>query len=371
MLNILADKNIYKLSSFLPNDITVNYFDPTQAIPSLNGIDALLVRTVSTLNADSVPTIPSSLKCIGTGSSGSDHIDFKYFKENGISVFDAKGCNANAVAEYVLTSLLLWSIERKINLQQQKIGIIGAGATGSAVQHLLTKLNIPFCSFDPPKQEVDSSFASASLSELLACDILTFHVPLTKNGDHPTFHWLDDNLLADSNFNLIINAARGGVINELHLMKALEANAVGDIILDVWEGEPDFNPTIMEKAFIATPHIAGYSEQAKLNASYFLAKKLSAFFGFTLPDSNHLFTLKTIDTAHLNYSLKELLLKLHPIKEYDSALRDLVLRPDKKTLFAKLRVDRPYRYEYPFLKVSTLQQNQYETLSKIGVHFID
>lgn len=369
MLTILADKNIYKLSSFLPQDITINYFDPNLPLPSLNGVDALLVRTVTTLNAETIGEFPDSVKLIGTASSGSDHIDAEYFINNGVHVIDAIGCNANAVSEYVVTSLLLWSIERKEIIQNLKVGIIGAGATGTAVSKQLAKFDIPFCMYDPPRENRDSFFASATLSEILNCDILTFHVPLIKNGAYSTFHWLDHEKLSNNNFELIINASRGGVINELDLLKYMHSNTVKDIVIDVWEAEPDFNVLVMEKAFIATPHIAGYSEQAKLNASKFLADKMARYFNFTLPNSDQLYEPKTMAFANLDFSLKDLCLKLNPLKDYDNALRNLVLQPNKEDLFLKLRSEIPFRYEYPFLKVSSNDQAEFNTLIKLGIQF--
>ena len=201
------------------------------------------------------------------------------------------------------------------------------------------------------------------------CDILTFHVPLEQSGKDPTYHWLDDKILTNNSFELVINAARGGVINESHLLDAINNKTVRDTVIDVWENEPDFNPELMEKAFIATPHIAGYSEQAKLNASKILAVKLGLYFNLSIPDTAELYNSKTIDFANLTYSLKELLLKLHPIKEYDNALRDLASRTDRKILFSKLRVDRPYRYEYSFLKVSSNQHVDSKVLKKLGVNY--
>lgn len=367
MLKILADKNIYKLDQFLNGAVEITTFDPNGPLPGLETYDALFVRTVTELNSQNLESMPDSIKLIGTGSSGSDHIEKEYFKSKGVRVIDAKGSNADAVSEYVITSLLLWSIRRDINLSKMTVGIIGAGATGSAVANQLSRFEIPFLSYDPPREQRDKSFSSASLKNILDCNVLTFHVPLEKEGAHPTFHWLDDFKLSSNSFELIINASRGGVIDELALLNAVRANTVSDIIVDVWEREPDFNTAVAEAAFIATPHIAGYSEQAKLNASKMLVEQFSDFFDVEISDSSILYQSKNIDLADLNYTAYELLLRLHPLREYDADLRNLNLRPDKPILFQKLRTDRPYRYEYPYISLNKTLLNEFNVLKKLGV----
>ncbi len=367
MLKILADQNIYRIKEFLPDEILLECYDPTNGIPDLTGFDALFVRTVSKLNETTLPVLPNSLKLIGTGSSGSDHIETEYFEGQGIKIIDAKGCNANAVSEYIITSLLLWGIKKQKNLQKLKVGIIGAGATGSAVAKQLAKFEISFCSYDPPRQEREPNFKSALLEDVLSCDVLTFHVPLSKKGTNSTHHWLDAEKLESQKFELIINASRGGVIDELALMEAMNKETVKDVIIDVWEGEPDFNTALVGKAFIATPHIAGYSEQATLNASKILTEKFIEFFDIEISHSQKLYAPKVIDIADLNYSFYELLLRLHPLREYDADIRNLCLRPDKAVLFQKLRTDRPYRFEYPYLKLNIVLMNELKTLTILGV----
>lgn len=370
MLKILADRNIYKLKYFLPDNVELTSYDPSSPFPRLSGFDALFVRTVSSLNQSIIPKLPKSLKIIGTGSSGSDHIDSDYFEYQGIKVVDAKGCNANAVSEYVITALLLWGIKKDRDLTSLRVGIVGSGETGSDVQRQCKKFGIDTVCYDPPKQERDSNFSSVSLRDVLSCDILTFHVPLSKSGDYSTYHWLESNILESHSFELIINASRGGVINELALMHAIDKGTVKDVIIDVWEDEPDFNTALVEKAFIATPHIAGYSEQAKLNASKILVQKLATAFDLKTPNSQEFYASKVLDIAHLDYSFYELLLRLHPLREYDADIRDLCLRPDKSILFQKLRTDRPYRYEYPFIELNKLNVPSEEHLQKLGVKFL-
>ncbi len=366
-LKIIADQNIYKLRSFLSDKIELTEFNPNNGIPNLDESDALFVRTVTALNSNSVPLLPNSLKLVGTASSGKDHIDATYFEQNGIDVIDANGCNAKAVSEYVITSLLLWGIKNSTSLQSLKYGIIGVGAVGKEVQKQFDAFGLSYVSYDPPRAKRDSSFHSVGLEELLNCDVLTFHVPLTKTGVHSTFHWLDDAKLNSHSYKLIINAARGGVIDEQVVLRAMEMGRIQDVIIDVWENEPNFNSILAQKAFISTPHIAGYSEQAKLKATQLLVEKFGEKFDLAMNHPVNLFKEKNLEIADLDYSLQELLLRLNPLKEYDVALRDLISRPDKEPLFKKLRVDRPYRYEYPYLRISETLLNKFEELKLLGL----
>ncbi|HET6528094.1 MAG TPA: NAD(P)-dependent oxidoreductase, partial [Balneolaceae bacterium] len=258
MINVLADQYLYNIQSYLPENINLMLFDPAHGFPSeINSAHALLIRTVIPVDEQTLPDIPKNLQFVGTASAGTDHVDIKYLRENGITFADAAGCNARSVAEYVATAMLIWAEKRDQNLTTLTAGIIGAGNAGSRVIELLRKLEISTVAYDPPKEERDSNFKSASLNEVLECDILSFHTPLTTTGDYPTYHWLNGQKLSAFNFQLVINASRGGVIDEQALLNAFEKGMINDFILDVWENEPNFNQKSAEQAFIKTPHIAG------------------------------------------------------------------------------------------------------------------
>lgn len=367
MIHVLADQNLYKIEDLIPPHTQLRLYDPSTGIPDLEGMDALLVRTVTHLNEDTLPSIPPALKFIGTGSSGTDHLDNEYLEHKGITLGDANGCNARAVAEYVMTALLLWKEEHQPKTPIGKVGVIGVGKAGSAVVELLQEFEVNCVVYDPPREKRDPDFTSASLEEVLNCDILTFHVPLNKKGAHPTFHWLNEQKLNGNHFKLIINAARGGVIDELALMKYFVEGAVETYILDVWENEPDFNTEIAKHAFIATPHIAGYSEQAKINATKIVCDKMAKFFEIEPAISKYKNVSKNVDLAHIKYDLTGILTRLHPIKGYDAALRDLFERPDKKVLFRNLRNEWPYRYEYPFLIIRPELLEEFPELQILGI----
>jgi erythronate-4-phosphate dehydrogenase len=358
MINVLADQYLYKIKSYLPKSINLTLFDPVKGFPkNLNEAHGLLIRTVIPFNKQTVPNIPSQLEFVGTASAGTDHVDNIYLQKHGITFANAAGCNARSVAEYVATALLLWSEYQKINLQKLSVGIVGVGNVGTQIKKILSKLDISTVLYDPPRSRREPHFTTASLDTLLNCDILSFHTPLTRTGDHATHHWLDEEKLSTRRFQLIINSARGGVIDESALLKATANGTVQDIIIDTWEDEPQLNLDTAEQAFIKTPHIAGYSVQAKENASRIAANALLDYFDIPKPEQedqqNH--RIMEEDISRFD-SLYELLTELHPIKKYESELQKIITEhPGKRgQLFNELRANYPLRQEFSqtFLPVS-------------------
>ena len=277
-MKLLADHYLYRLSHFIPEDVQVEYYKPEEGFPrGATGYDAMLIRTVTPIHPDTLPEA-GNLKFIGTATAGYDHVDIAHLKRLGIHSSRSAGCNSNAVAEYIITALHHWAEVTGENLQKKKIGIMGMGYTGSGVARYLEKLGIRFAPYDPPRAQRETDFVSCTQEELLQCDILTFHVPLTRSGAHPTWH-MGSSEWMEEGFDLILNAARGGVVDEHALLAARRRGRVGDYILDVWEGEPEFRDEIAAEAFIATPHIAGYSKQAKWLASKLVADQMCEFFG--------------------------------------------------------------------------------------------
>lgn len=114
----------------------------------------------------------------------------------------------------------------------------------------------------------------------LEADIITFHTPLVMSGNAPTYHLADKDfftLLAKK--PLIINSSRGEVVDNDALVWALDAGCVSDAVIDTWEGEPDINLHLLNRAVIATPHIAGYSADGKANATRMSLKAVCDFYG--------------------------------------------------------------------------------------------
>ena len=366
MIKLLADQHLYQLSEFLPSEIECTYYNPQEVIPNPKGFNAWLLNTVTKVNKNTYPTLPTSLRYIGTGSSGSDHIDKNYLSSNNIKFNDAKGCNAKAVAEYVATALLLLYMH-KSTFNGINVGIVGVGATGSEVNTLLSKLGFSTTLYDPPREAIDPYFISASMEELLASDVLTFHVPLIKTGEYPTYHWLDAEKLNSYTFDTIVNVARGGIINEKSTLKAKLDGRIHHLIIDVWENEPNFDIDFATHCFVATPHIAGYSVQAKRNASKIITQKLCEFFQLEAREVP-LAEKKVLSPTQNNCAtLTEYLLKMHPMMEYMHRMKEISTKKNKTLLFSKLRSNTPLRHEFSSTKLSSIDKNKFQILKKLGV----
>ncbi|MGI9251842.1 MAG: 4-phosphoerythronate dehydrogenase [Pseudohongiellaceae bacterium] len=250
----------------------------------LKDADALLIRSVTRVDAELLKDTP--VRFVGTATSGINHIDVDYLNANNIRFSDTKGSNAETVADYCMAALafLMRSGEQtqdkqqtqqhtqhNLNLEHTTIGIVGAGCVGSALYQRLHDLGLKPLVCDPPLEESKESnknYTYTSLDELMRCDVVSLHVPLTTTGKHPTLNLIDKHklaLLGDK--AVLLNTCRGGVVNETHLKAALTARPGLRCVLDVWCNEPDVDPALVAQATLATPHLAGYSIQAKHNAA--------------------------------------------------------------------------------------------------------
>ena len=369
-ITLYADRNIYHLKDWLPDNVNLITFEPSEGIPNLKNADALVVRTVSKVNEKTLRNIPESLRFVGTASSGTDHVNIDYLENHGVHFASAAGCNARAVAEYIGTSLILWGDRLDLNIHDYTVGIVGVGHVGSELAALLDDMLISYVAYDPPREIREQSFTSASLDEVLGCDILTFHVPLTDTGEYATRHWLDAEKLANRSFDLVINASRGGVVDETALREAMNRGHVKNGIIDVWEGEPAFNAQMSDIAFLATPHIAGYSVQAKDNATRMMMEALTETLGLPYESSNN--TGKEGSSAietDTDTSLASILESINPIRKYDKELRSIAGLPDNErgTAFRKLRIDRPFREEYRVFSASSALCQKYPELQALGI----
>lgn len=240
--------------------------------------DALIIRTRTRCNRALLQG--SSVRFIATATIGFDHIDTEYCREAGIAWSNAPGCNSASVAQYLMSSLLLLQLIRGKQLQGLTLGIIGVGNVGTKIIQVAQELGMRVLLNDLPRQDKEGNADFNSLQTLAEeCDILTFHVPLYKEGKYKTLHLADDAFFRSLKRRpVIINTSRGEVIETNALLNALENNLISDAIIDVWENEPDINLTLLNKAFLGTPHIAGYSADGKANATRMSLDALCRFF---------------------------------------------------------------------------------------------
>ena len=295
--------------------------------------DILIVRSRTKINKNLLDG--SKVFFVGSAVAGLDHVDQNYLKEAKIQFFSAQGCNAMAVAEFVITTILNLSNRFGFDIQSKTLGIVGVGNVGSRLNEKAKILGISTLLNDPPRQERGDDANFVDLETALSADIVSFHTPLDFDGNHPTYHLLNKN-----NFHLIghdsivFNAARGGVIDEsIWQDKKTLAN-----IIDCWENEPNINRKLLNSAFLATPHIAGHSIDAKFKGSYMVYKALCDFLKIEI-DSK---ITKMIDPGKIELTGNNLRDCLNEV--YDFSKDQKVL--DQPNEFEKYRRNYPIRYEW-------------------------
>ena len=293
--------------------------------------DAMIVRTRN--RCDKSLLEGSKVSFIATATIGTDHIDLPWCRANGITVANAPGCNAPAVAQYVF-SCLMRLINRPIS--SYRLGIVGVGHVGKIVERWARAMSIKVMLCDPPRQAAEGGDGWSTLDEMAAqADIVTFHTPLTFDGPYPTFHLADEaffNRLGRA--PIIINAARGAVVDNRAWAEAIEAGQCGPAVVDCWEGEPNPNVRLLADAAIATPHIAGYSAAGKLRATRMALDALGAH--FNLP------ALKA--TPHGIPGCPEAITPAEAIRSYDPMPESDALKSVPED-FEKIRAAYPLRNE--------------------------
>ena len=239
--------------------------------------DALIVRTRTTCNRELLEG--SQVKFIATATIGYDHIDTEYCREAGITWTNCPGCNAGSVEQYVHSVLLLLKREKGLDLEKSTIGIVGVGHVGSRVKRMAEGLGMKVLLNDPPRAEQGESGFVDLETIARECDVITFHTPLSREGRYATFHLVNHEFLVSlKRTPYIINSSRGEVVDTDALLVALAAGKVRDVVIDTWENEPDINHELLDVAFLATPHIAGYSADGKANATRMSLEALCKFF---------------------------------------------------------------------------------------------
>lgn len=242
---------------------------------------ALITRSTTMVNRELLDG--SAVRFYGSGVIGTDHIDIPYLASRGIVWSAAPGCNAESVANYVTAALLWLGGRHGLALEGKTIGVIGVGNVGRRVCAHARALGLRVLANDPPRQR-DPADADAQgfvpLEHVLAeSDIITCHVPLTQTGPDATWHLLRAAQFARMRPGAVfINAARGPVIETDALLAAL-GTRVSHAVIDCWEGEPAYRTDLLERADLATPHIAGHSYEGKVNGTAIVYRKACAFFG--------------------------------------------------------------------------------------------
>ena len=281
------------MKGIFENECEVEYYPGSEITPQrVKDADALIVRTRTKCNAQLLEG--SKVKVIASATIGTDHIDRAWCQSHNIALFNAPGCNSGGVLQYFLTALFkclstreLW--QKFLNSAPDAgsaaagaaesapftVGVIGVGNVGSKVAAACESLGFEVLRNDPPKERQQTLAYNSgylrivdfkdyySLDYLLEnSDVVTMHVPL----DETTRGMADASFFARMKPGAIfINSSRGEVVDEAALLANIHKLAA--VVLDVWVGEPNINKELLQSAFIATPHIAGYSAEGKIKGT--------------------------------------------------------------------------------------------------------
>jgi erythronate-4-phosphate dehydrogenase len=259
---VVADENIPIVSVALEGVAEVRSL-PGRSIcrDDLLSADVLLVRSVTRVDRSLLEGTP--VRYVGTATAGADHVNQADLRELGITFRSAPGCNAQTVVEYVFAVLAATGRD----FASKRFGIVGCGQVGGRLYRLLRSLGCEVACFDP-FLDTRTIPHLTTLDQVLQADVISLHTPLTRTGQFPTQGMIGADQLAQMPTDaLLINAGRGGVIDERALVAHIEKGTGMDLVLDVWESEPLVPEQLFGCCRLMTPHIAGYSELAKLRGA--------------------------------------------------------------------------------------------------------
>ena len=365
-LKIVADADLYRISEIFA-DLGELQLVPGREITSAHAqnADALLVRSITEVNQELLKG--SSIKFVGSATSGIDHIDLELLNTRGIHFQDAKGCNANAVVDYcfvVLGKLQLIKAER---LRSLKIGILGYGAIGSLFAQKLNALGATVLINDPPLEQIQNVNGTnlpefSSFEEIANCDVISVHTPLTNSGDFPTRDLIDEDFLQRLPENtLLINSCRGGVVNENAVLDVLEKRNDILYVFDVWTNEPNVSTELVSKVHLATPHIAGYSLESKLAAVSSLRDGFVDY--FQLDSGTNVSNAKLRNGEEQPYQIKNVdqgLESSFDIEKLSCKFNNEVTEKNLVAYFDQARKDLLTRREIKSLALQLINENDFE-----------
>ncbi len=293
---VVIDSAIWVTPSLSALPIELVSIQGTQIVPAdLKDANALLTRTVTRVDSNLLQDSPIAF--VGTASAGTDHIDTRYLSERGIKLANAAGCNAGAVADYVLDAI--YQCQRLESLiSGATVGLVGYGAVGRHLSARLSRLGGKIKVYDPYVKSTEAGVTLCALPEVLGCSIVSLHAALHNDQPHPSAQMIDNTAVSYiSPDALFINAGRGGLVTEEALHRLADKGVT--LVLDTWPDEPSVSQELLSRAAFATPHIAGYTRTAKSNATDFLIEPLVRALSLDYPFN----TLESEDTRQVMVDL--------------------------------------------------------------------
>ena len=360
---IIIDEDIPYIRGVLEDYARVCYF-PAKAISQdvVKDADGLFIRTRTSCNRELLAG--SSVKFIGSATTGKDHVDEAFCKESGIRFIHAPGCNAGSVKQYVAAALSVIMKNTDCSPEQLTLGIVGVGQIGSRVRKMASHLGFQVLINDPPRERSEGLSGFSSLIDVLEhSDIITVHVPLSDHGQDATFHMINDDFLRKmKSHSYLVNTSRGPVADTGALK--MHADRL-HYVLDVWENEPDIDNALLRKTFLATPHIAGYSVDGKANASGTVIREAAKYFGFPLenwkpdiPEPAH--EKIEADSSNKMCDVYDAILQTYDIRNDEKKLRD------NPAHFEQLRNGYPKRWEFENYRIESQRPRCKTLFNKLG-----
>lgn len=346
-MQIIADANMPGLEPFEAIGAVTRVDGRSLTRQQLGDAEVLLVRSVTRVDAGLLAG--SRVRFVGSATIGTDHVDLGYLQAQGIRFAHAPGCNARAVAEYVLQAVLLLCQARHRSPLGATVAVVGLGNVGHRVADWLTDLGMNVRACDPPLAEkgYTGPYELEPLDAMLDADLITLHVPLTDSGDHATRHLLDAVRLSRlSASQMLINTCRGPVIDNDALLARLQGGRGPATILDVWETEPLVPAALFELVQLGSPHIAGYSAEGKLKGTRMLYQAFCDWLDVQPEPAPMLASNEIIEQPVANEDdLLRVLQMAYRLSEDHRRLGESLASEDPGRAFDRLRKEYPVRHE--------------------------
>ncbi len=381
-MKIVVDANIPLAEEFFSLLGEVTLIPPRElSAEKVRDADVLIVRSVVRIGKELLEN--SRVKFVGSCTAGVDHLDTAYLDEKNITWTGAPGCNANAVVEYVLSVFAMLYKDRNVDWWNRSVGIVGCGNVGGRLYKKLTALGVVCHCYDPllPVKTYENL---TTLDNVLACDIVCVHAPLTKIGPFPSYHLLGEKELNQLKLNaVLISAGRGAVVDNQALISLLKKRSDITAVLDVWEDEPIISDELLNLVALGTPHIAGHSYDGKVLGTDIIYNKLCEFLQIE-PKSVLSDFVSSIDASipipsgdDIYAQLSDVILSAHDVREDDRQLREALVKTDSSNkesrgaVFDQLRKNYKKRREFSHytveidddIAIENQSQSQSQTLS--------
>jgi len=380
-MRILADQNIpFAKQAFSQFGEVTTFVGRELTAQVVRDADILLVRSVTKVNA--VLLEQSNVRFVASATIGTDHVDLEYLQQRGIQFANAPGSNATSAAEYVLAALLYFVQQSRVQIDESRFGIVGYGNVGSRVAAIFSALGLKCEIYDPPRQQRYQDIDYCDWQTICACDVVTAHVPLTRDGEYPTSKMFNHAFFSSLKPGaLFINTARGDAVDEDALHLRLRDKQPLHLVLDVWRNEPRIDTELLQATLLGTPHIAGYAYDGKLRGTEMIYRAACDYFGEPVQ-----WTMQTAlqDTRGLISPgngknrwevLQGIVSQAYDIEQDSNALRNILTMDAKQAAghFDALRKNYPKRREFSHYDVNAAQLTgqQHEILRHLGFGVTD